>query len=133
MCSSDLKCSEILKEVGFSKEDLWKKPSEFSGGQRQRICIARGLIMEPDLLICDEVVSALDVSIQAQILNLLNDIRKKRNLSMFFITHDLCVASYFCDRIGVMLKGEIVEEASAETIFENAKHPYTKKLFEGAK
>ena len=126
------KCANVLREVGFSEDDLWKKPSEFSGGQRQRISIARGLIMEPEMLICDEVVSALDVSIQAQILNLLCDIRKKRNLSMVFITHDLKVACYFCDVIGVMYKGEIVEKADAETIYKTPQHDYTKKLFSGA-
>ena len=85
--------------------------------------------MEPEILICDEVVSALDVSIQGQILNLLQDIRSKRNLSMIFIAHDLKVACYFCDRIGVMYKGELMEEASAKDLYEKAMHPYTQLLF----
>lgn len=126
------KALHILEEVGLSSDDLEKRPSEFSGGQRQRISIARGLIMNPELLICDEVVSALDVSIQAQILNLLNRIRSERKLSMLFITHDLKVACYFCDRIGVMYHGVLVEEAPGADLYKNAVHPYTKLLFNGA-
>ena len=121
-----------MQEVGLSENDLEKRPAEFSGGQRQRISIARALIMNPDFLICDEVVSALDVSIQAQILNLLAQIRRERNLSMLFITHDLKVACYFCDRIGVMCMGRLVEEGSAADLYKNAAHEYTKKLFAGA-
>lgn len=124
---------EIIQEVGLSPEDLNRRPAEFSGGQRQRISIARGLIMNPKLLICDEVVSALDVSIQGQIINLLQDLRKKRNLSFIFITHDLKVACYFCDTIGVMFRGVMVEEAPAAKLYQEALHPYTKLLFEGAK
>ena len=123
------KCVKIIEEVGLSKEDLERYPSAFSGGQRQRISIARALLMEPEILICDEVVSALDVSIQGQILNLLQDIRSKRNLSMIFIAHDLKVACYFCDRIGVMYKGELMEEANAKDLYEKALHPYTQLLF----
>lgn len=123
---------EIIQEVGLSADDLKRRPAEFSGGQRQRISIARGLIMNPELLVCDEVVSALDVSIQGQIINLLLDLRQKRNLSFIFITHDLKVASYFCDRIGVMFRGVVVEEGDARTLFKDALHPYTKLLFEGA-
>jgi oligopeptide/dipeptide ABC transporter ATP-binding protein len=119
----------ILEEVGLGKEDLERRPSEFSGGQRQRISIARGLLMQPDLLICDEVVSALDVSIQGQILNLLLDIRERRGLSFLFITHDLKVAGYFCDRIGVMYQGELMEEAPAAELYRHGLHPYTKLLF----
>ncbi len=123
---------EVIQEVGLSLEDLKRRPAEFSGGQRQRISIARGLIMNPMLLVCDEVVSALDVSIQGQIINLLQDLRQKRNLSFIFITHDLKVASYFCDRIGVMFRGVVVEEGDARTLYKDALHPYTKLLFEGA-
>ncbi len=119
-------------EVGLAERHLDKRPSEFSGGQRQRVSIARALIMDPELLICDEVVSALDVSIQGQILNLLQDLRAKKNLSFVFITHDLKVAGWFCDRIAVMYRGAIVEEAPAATLFQNARHPYTKILFDGA-
>lgn len=125
-------CTKIIQEVGLSPEDLWRRPAEFSGGQRQRISIARGLIMNPQLLICDEVVSALDVSIQGQIINLLQDLRQKRNLSYIFITHDLKVASYFCDVIGVMYRGFLVEEAPAADLYKTAEHPYTQLLFEGA-
>lgn len=123
---------KIIQEVGLSTKDLYRKPSEFSGGQRQRISIARGLIMNPELLICDEVVSALDVSIQGQIINLLHDLKNSRALSYIFITHDLKVACYFCDTIGVMYRGIMVEESNAKNFYKTACHPYTKLLFEGA-
>jgi len=126
------KAAAILEEVGLQAADLEKRPSEFSGGQRQRISIARALLMEPEVLICDEVVSALDVSIQGQILNLLLDIRKKRNMSFLFIAHDLKVACYFCDRIGVMYKGELMEEAPAANLYREGLNPYTKLLFSSA-
>lgn len=124
---------KIIQEVGLSEADLYRYPTEFSGGQRQRISIARGLIMNPELLICDEVVSALDVSIQGQIINLLQDLRQKHNLSYLFITHDLKVACYFSDVIGVMYRGILVEEAEASSLYKDAVHPYTKLLFEGIK
>ncbi|MCL2722493.1 MAG: ABC transporter ATP-binding protein [Treponema sp.] len=126
------KAAIILEEVGLQTSDLEKRPSEFSGGQRQRISIARALLMEPEVLICDEVISALDVSIQGQILNLLLDIRKKRNISFLFIAHDLKVSCYFCDRIGVMYMGELMEEAPAASLYKEALHPYTKLLFSSA-
>ena len=126
------RAEKIIQEVGLTVADLHRRPSEFSGGQRQRISIARGLIMEPQLLICDEVVSALDVSVQGQILNLLQDLRQQRDLSLLFITHDLRVACYFCDTIGVMYRGMLVEEAPAANLYKEAAHPYTKLLFAGA-
>ncbi|MCQ2591364.1 MAG: ABC transporter ATP-binding protein [Treponema sp.] len=123
---------KIITEVGLSPEDLNRRPAEFSGGQRQRISIARGLIMNPELLICDEVVSALDVSIQGQIINLLQELKEKHNLSYIFITHDLKVACYFSDKIGVMYRGVLVEEAPASNLYKEAKHPYTQLLFSAA-
>lgn len=123
--------AHILEETGLDGADLDRRPSEFSGGQRQRISVARGLIMEPQVLICDEIVSALDVSIQGQILNLLQDIKAKRNLSLLFIAHDLKVSCYFCDTIGVMYRGFLVEEAPARDLYRTAVHPYTKLLFSG--
>jgi oligopeptide/dipeptide ABC transporter ATP-binding protein len=127
----------ILEEVGLSRADLDRRSPEFSGGQRQRISIARGLFMKPELLICDEVVSALDVSIQGQILNLLLDIREKRAaegrpLSFLFIAHDLRVSCYFCDRIGVMYRGCLMEEAGAAKLYKEGLHPYTQLLFASA-
>ncbi|MDR1787812.1 MAG: ABC transporter ATP-binding protein [Treponema sp.] len=126
----------ILEETGLSAADLERRPMEFSGGQRQRISIARGLLLKPELLICDEVVSALDVSIQGQILNLLLDLRARRaagaGLSFLFITHDLKVACYFCDRAGVMYRGMLVEEAPAADLYEKGLHPYTRLLFASA-
>ncbi|MDR1238580.1 MAG: ABC transporter ATP-binding protein [Treponema sp.] len=119
----------ILAEVGLNRADLERRSQEFSGGQRQRISIARGLLVKPELLICDEVVSALDVSIQGQILNLLLDLRSKRDLSFLFIAHDLKVACYFCDRIGVMYRGELMEEAPAAELYRTGLHPYTELLF----
>lgn len=123
----------LLEEVGLDPSDLYRHPSEFSGGQRQRISIARGLIMKPSVLICDEVVSALDVSVQGQILNLLCDLREKRSLSYIFIAHDLRVSCYFCDMIGVMYRGMLVEVAPAADLFKSAIHPYTRLLFAGSR
>ena len=111
---------------------LHQEPTRLSGGQKQRISIARALIMNPKLLICDEVVSALDVSIQGQIINMLSDLQEKRNLSYVFITHDLRVACFFCDTIAVMYRGVLVEQGEAKDFYRNALHPYTKLLFEGA-
>lgn len=120
---------KVMQEVRLDAGDLGRRPAEFSGGQRQRIAIARALIMEPSLLICDEVVSALDVSVQGEVINLLTDLRRERGMSLVFITHDLKVACYFCDTIGVMYHGRLVEEAPAATLYKDAKHPYTQTLF----
>ena len=122
------KVVEMLNKVGLVSEHASRYPHEFSGGQRQRIGIARALVMNPRLLICDEPISALDVSIRAQIINLLNDLKQELGLSIIFIAHDLSVVKYFCDRIVVMYYGKIVEMASSDELFKNPMHPYTKSL-----
>ena len=122
------KTDEMLELVGLRREYADRYPHEFSGGQRQRIGIARAIIMDPELLIADEPISALDVSIQAQVMNLLGDLRKKMNLTVLFIAHDLSVVKYFSDRIGVMYLGKLVELAAAEELFAHPLHPYTKSL-----
>ena len=124
----DQKVFEILEEVGLVREHAGRYPHEFSGGQRQRIGIARAVIMHPELLIADEPISALDVSIQAQVINLLNDLRKTLDLTILFIAHDLSVVKYFSDRIGVMYFGKMVELADAEELFAHPIHPYTRSL-----
>ncbi|MBL8600000.1 MAG: ABC transporter ATP-binding protein [Devosia sp.] len=118
----------LLDEVGLPREALFRLPHQFSGGQRQRIGIARALSVSPDFLICDEPIAALDVSIQAQILNLLFDLRKKRGLTMLFISHDLGVVHYLCDTVGVMYLGRIVETAPTAELFRRPQHPYTQAL-----
>ncbi|WLR49676.1 dipeptide ABC transporter ATP-binding protein [Bacillus tianshenii] len=122
------KAEELLLKVGLSKEQLYRFPHEFSGGQRQRIGIARALALNPSLIICDEPVSALDVSIQSQILNLLKDLQTERKLSYLFIAHDLGVVKHISDRIAVMYLGSIVELTTKERLFQNPLHPYTKAL-----
>ena len=119
---------EIINLTGLNDEDLKRYPHEFSGGQRQRIAIARALILKPDFLVADEPVSALDVSIQAQIITLLKHLKEKLNLTILFISHDLGVVKYLCDRIAVMYLGDIVELSEAHALFENPKHPYTRAL-----
>jgi len=122
------KVYEILEMVGLVREHADRYPHEFSGGQRQRIGIARAVIMEPEMIIADEPVSALDVSIQAQVINLLNDLRERLGLTILFIAHDLSVVKYFSDRIGVMYFGKMVELADSDELFKNPLHPYTKSL-----
>ena len=120
--------SEALLDVGLLPEFASRFPHEFSGGQRQRIGIARALVMEPDFIIADEPISALDVSIRAQVLNLLSDLQKKRDLTYLFIAHDLSVVRFICDRIAVIHKGKIVELAESEQLFAHPLHPYTRAL-----
>jgi peptide/nickel transport system ATP-binding protein len=126
------KARSLMGLVGLSPDALDRYPHQFSGGQRQRICIARALAMEPTLLIADEAVSALDVSVQAQVLRLLDDVRKKFDLAVLFITHDLRVAAQICDRIAVMKDGVVVEHGTTADVFAAPKHDYTKALFEAA-
>ncbi len=124
----DDKVYEMLELVGLVREHASRYPHEFSGGQRQRIGVARSIIMNPELIIADEPVSALDVSVQAQVINLLNDLRDKFGLTIMFIAHDLSVVKYFSDRIGVMYYGKMVELADSDELFLNPMHPYTKSL-----
>jgi oligopeptide/dipeptide ABC transporter ATP-binding protein len=124
--------AQLLEQCGLSSELLYRFPHQFSGGQRQRICIARALAAEPEFLVCDEAVSALDVSIQAQILNLLCDLREKRKLTYLFISHDLSVVRFLCDRVAVMYLGQIVEQAPVEELFRNPANPYTQALLSAA-
>ena len=122
------KVYEILEMVGLVREHADRYPHEFSGGQRQRIGIARAVIMQPEMIIADEPISALDVSIQAQVINLLNDLRERLGLTIMFIAHDLSVVKYFSDRIGVMYFGKMVELADSDELFKNPMHPYTRSL-----
>ena len=124
----DEKVFEILETVGLVREHAGRYPHEFSGGQRQRIGIARSVVMQPEMLIADEPVSALDVSIQAQVINLLNELRDKLGLTILFIAHDLSVVKYFSDRIGVMYFGNMVELAPSDELFAHPMHPYTRSL-----
>ena len=120
--------SALMDKVGLDRKFLNRYPHEFSGGQRQRICIARALAVQPDFIVCDESVSALDVSIQAQILNLLLDLQKEMDLTYIFISHDLAVVKFIADEVAVMYNGKVVEKADAISIYENPQHDYTKKL-----
>ncbi|SHI49383.1 oligopeptide transport system ATP-binding protein [Dethiosulfatibacter aminovorans DSM 17477] len=123
------KVIELLKEVGLDTFHVNRYPHEFSGGQRQRINVARALALNPKVIVCDEPVSALDVSVQAQVLNLMKNLQKKFNLTYIFISHDLSVVKYISDRIAIMYLGKIVELGNAKDIYSAPKHPYTKALF----
>ena len=121
---------ELLKAVDLPASSIGRYPHEFSGGQRQRICIARALTLEPSLLIADEPVSALDVSVQAEILDVLESLRQERQLAFLFISHDLAVVRNLCDRVAVMFNGELVEVGRAEEVIDHPQHAYTKKLLD---
>ena len=124
----DAKVAELLASAGLSPEHALRYPHEFSGGQRQRIGIARALAVEPKFIVCDEPISALDVSIQAQIINLLQGLQEERGLTYLFIAHNLAMVKYFSDRIGMMYRGRMVELAPAEVLYEQPLHPYTRSL-----
>lgn len=120
--------AEILKRIGLSPDIMMRYPHQFSGGQQQRICIGRAIAMQPKLIVCDEAVSALDVSVQAQILNLLHELKETMGLSYLFISHDLSIVRHICDRVIVLYLGKVMETAPTEELFSNPKHPYTQAL-----
>jgi peptide/nickel transport system ATP-binding protein len=124
------KTMDLLKRVGLSEEHFYRYPHEFSGGQRQRIGIARTIALQPKLIVCDESVSALDISVQAQVLNLLNELKEKFGFTYIFISHDLAVVKYMADQLLVMNQGKIVERGDADEVYSNPKEPYTRKLID---
>lgn len=121
---------DLLRRVGLPEDSLGRFPHAFSGGQRQRLCIARALGLKPKLLVCDEIISALDVSVQAQIVNLLLDLKREEGLALLFITHDLSLVRAIADRVLVMNAGKVVEEGATAELFRNPRHPYTRTLLE---
>lgn len=123
-----VRVQELVERVGLTPESIYKYPHQFSGGQRQRIGIARALALKPKLIIADEPVSALDVSVQAQVLNFMQEIQEDFDLTYLFISHDLGIIQHMCDRIGIMYRGRFVEEGTADEIYKNAQHVYTKRL-----
>ncbi len=122
------KVADLVKCVGLRPEHVYRYPHEFSGGQRQRVGIARAIALNPEFVVCDEPVSALDVSIQAQVINLMQDIKKEFNLTYIFISHDLRIIKHFCDRVMVMYLGNVVEIGTKEAVYEKRRHPYTQAL-----
>lgn len=125
---AEIRVTEVLEQVGLASDVQDRYPHEFSGGQLQRICIGRAIIMKPKLIICDEAVSSLDISVQAQILNLLGDLQQQLDLSYLFIAHDLAVVRHFCDYVHVMYRGKIVESNTTEALFHQPQEEYTRKL-----
>lgn len=119
---------QILEEVGLRAEHFYRYPHELSGGQRQRVGLARAILLHPDIIVCDEPVSALDVSVRSQIINLLLDLQKEETLTYLFISHDMSVVRYMADRVGVMYLGHLVEEAATDALFDHPRHPYTQVL-----
>ncbi len=122
------KVTKLIEYVGLRPEHIYRYPHEFSGGQRQRVGIARAIALNPEFVVCDEPVSALDVSIQAQVINMMQDLKKEFNLTYMFISHDLRIIKHFCDRVMVMYLGNIVEIGTKEAVYEKRRHPYTKAL-----
>ena len=120
----------LLEEVGLSSVHLRRYPHEFSGGQRQRVCVARALAVEPEFIVCDECVSAMDVSVQAQVLNLLRELQEKRQLTYLFISHDLSVVKFISDEVAVMKAGKIIESGKSDALYSNPKDKYTQELIE---
>ena len=130
LCNRRDRVVSLLEEVGLSSAHLLRYPHEFSGGQRQRICVARALAVEPEFIVCDECVSAMDVSVQAQVLNLMQELQRKRQLTYLFISHDLSVVKFISDEVAVMQAGRIIESGKAQDLYANPKESYTKDLID---